>query len=408
MASAALFAGGTQSRAAMHDEDILETMYQESLDFNLQRAADIDTVQARLEEVDSLTADLYREMQLPTVEQCIPLKSNPTFEDSVYMERLADIRSVIDMPYNSVVRSYIDKYCVRMRRHMSVMLGMMNHFVASFETALESEQVPAELKYLPIIESALNAQATSPVGAAGLWQFMSATGRHLGLEINSVVDERRDLEKSSYAAASYLKKLYGIYNDWSLAIAAYNCGPGGVNKAIKRAGGGKDFWAVYDYLPRETRGYVPAFIAVNYVMNYYCDHGICPLNSGLPDASDTVMVSRKLYFNQIASATGVSQEVLRKLNPQYRANYIPGSRSNPCSLRLPEESIKRFIDKLEPRRNKQSATPATPTPAAEPTPAATTDTPSLPRVADDLSTPREGNTPKPLEVMDNEERKEKP
>lgn len=351
-----LMCGATQIHAQV--EDILDSLANESADISDRRAPQKQPVtQASEEQIDSLLNIFFKETQvIPTVKDCEPTKSNPFFPDSVYAERLRDMRTVIEMPYNDIVRSYIDKYCNKMRLSMSAMLGASNFYFPTFETALESEQLPDELKYLPIIESALKPEATSPVGAAGLWQFMPATGKGLGLEINSLIDERRDLEKSSYAAAALLKKMYGIYHDWSLVIAAYNCGPGNVNKAIKRAGGGKNFWDIYNYLPRETRGYFPSFVAATYVMTYYCEHGICPVEAKLPENTDTVMISSKMYFNQIAAATGASIEMIKKLNPQYRSNVIPGTRSNPCSLRLPEDRLYRFIQKLEKQTGRKPGT----------------------------------------------------
>jgi membrane-bound lytic murein transglycosylase D len=185
------------------------------------------------------------------------------FDDDVYIRRLQNMPNVIEMPYNSVVRKFIDQYTGRLRRSVALMLGASNFYIPIFEEALEAYQLPLELKYLPMVESALNPSATSRVGAAGLWQFMITTGKRYDLEVTSLIDERRDPIKSSYAAAQMLKSLYGIFGDWTLVIAAYNCGPGNVNKAIKRAGGVRDYWKIYPYLPSETRGYVPAFIAAN-------------------------------------------------------------------------------------------------------------------------------------------------
>jgi len=203
-------------------------------------------------------------------------KSPGEVSDEVYIKRLAAIPSVIEMPYNQIVRKYIDRYITRNRTLVEEMLGMSLYYMPIFEQALEKEGLPLELKYLPVVESALDPNAVSRVGATGLWQFMVGTGKGLGLEVNSLVDERRDPYRSSEMAARYLKNLYQIYHDWSLAIAAYNCGPGNVNKALHRNGDEGDFWDIYNYLPRETRGYVPAFIAANYVMTYFKQHNISP------------------------------------------------------------------------------------------------------------------------------------
>lgn len=267
---------------------------------------------------------------------------NPDVEAAEYIRRLQRIPAIMEMPYNEVVRKYIDQYTGRLRRSVSIMLGAQNFYVPMFEEALEAEDCPLELKYLPIIESAFNPQATSRVGAAGLWQFMTTTAKQNGLEVNSLVDERRDPVLSSKAAAKYLKSLYKQFGDWTLVIAAYNCGPTNVNKAIQRAGGSKDYWEIYPYLPAETRGYVPAFIAANYVMQYYCEHGIEPLESTLPAESDTIMVSRDLHLQQVSDLCSVDIELLKTLNPQYRQQVVPGYWKSSI-LRLPQEAVSTFI-----------------------------------------------------------------
>ena len=215
--------------------------------------------------------------------------------------------------------------------------------------------LPLELKYLPVIESALSPTATSRVGAAGLWQFMLATGKQYGLEVNSLVDERRDPIKSTYAAARYLRDLYKIYDDWNLVIAAYNYGPQNINKAIHRAGGVKDYWAIYKYLPRETQGYVPAFIAANYIMTYYCEHNICPMRTQIPAKSDTIVVNRDVHFKQIAAVTGIRIEELRSLNPQYRRDIVNGS-TQPSVIRLPQTYVNAFLDREDSIYNYEAAT----------------------------------------------------
>jgi membrane-bound lytic murein transglycosylase D len=213
-----------------------------------------------------------------------------------------------------------------------------------FEEALEAYQLPLELKYLPVIESALNPTAVSRVGATGLWQFMIGTAKQYDLEVNSLVDERRDPVKSSYAAARYLSDLYRIFGDWNLVIAAYNCGPDNINKAIHRAGGeNKDYWYIYPYLPKETRGYVPAFIAANYVMNYYCEHNICPMTTRLPVKTDTVVINRQLHLKQIAAVLDLDINMVRALNPELRRDVAPGN-SSPITIRLAQSDITRFID----------------------------------------------------------------
>lgn len=273
--------------------------------------------------------------------------SNPYFPDSVYIDRLVKMPTVMEMAYNEVVRKYIDTYVEgKMREKVSYMLGAANLYIPIFEEALEAYGLPLELKYLPIIESALNPSAVSRAGAAGLWQFMTSTAKIYGLTVNSLVDERRDPIKSTWAAARYLKDLYDIYKDWNLVIAAYNCGPGNVNKAIKRTEGKADYWEIYYNLPKETRGYVPAFIAANYVMTYYCDHNICPMQTDLSMTTDTIHVNRQLHFKQIAEVCDIPMDEIRDLNPQYRRDIIPGN-SQECILRLPNEHLYTLISNMD-------------------------------------------------------------
>ncbi len=265
--------------------------------------------------------------------------------DAEYVKRLSAMPTVIEMPYNQVVRSYIDRYVTRNRTLVEEMLGMSLYYMPIFEQALEQEGLPLELKYLPVIESALNPNAVSHAGAAGLWQFMVSTGKGMGLEVNSLVDERRDPYRSSEAAAKYLKNLFNIYNDWSLALAAYNCGPGNVNKALARAGNSEkklDFWDIYYYLPRETRGYVPAFIAANYVMTYFKRHNISASLAKKPLITDTVSVNRYVNFNQISGVLNIPIEEIRVLNPQYRRDVIPGN-NHAYTLTLPSQQIYSYI-----------------------------------------------------------------
>ena len=268
---------------------------------------------------------------------------NPVFDKEVYIDRLKRLPTIIEMPYNDVVQKFIDRYSGKLRRSVSYMLGASNFYMPVFEEALEAYNLPLELKYLPVIESALNPIAVSRVGATGLWQFMIGTGKRYGLEVNSLIDERRDPVKASYAAAHYLSDLYKIFDDWSLVIAAYNCGPDKVNKAIHRAKGSADYWNIYPYLPKETRGYVPAFIAANYIMNYYCDHNICPMVTELPLKTDTVVVNKDLHLEQIAQVLNINIQHLRNLNPQYRRDIVNGL-NKPMTVRLPATLIGSFID----------------------------------------------------------------
>lgn len=265
-----------------------------------------------------------------------------SYDDSVLVSRLSRIPTTIDLPLNNITKKYIDTYSNRLKGSVSVMLGAANFYNPIFEEALERYGLPLELKYLPVIESALRPAATSRVGAAGLWQFMIATGKRYGLEINTLVDERRDPIKSSDAAARYLRDLYGMFGDWGLAIAAYNCGEGNIQKAILRSGstvGKATFWTVYDKLPRETRGYLPAFIGATYIMNFYCEHGIVPREATLPLESDTIVVAHDTRIERLASICNVNADEVRALNPQYRRDIVPAN----CALRLPAAAIEPFI-----------------------------------------------------------------
>ncbi len=317
--------------------------------------------------MDSLLKDWHVKTYIDINENCKTSPSNPQFSDSVYIDRLQRIPAIIEMPYNSIVRKFIDMYTERLRNQVSYMLSMSNFYIPIFESALDTYNLPLELKYLPIIESALNPTAVSRAGASGLWQFMIGTSKLYGLETNSLIDERKDPVKSTWAAARYLSDLYDIYKDWNLAIAAYNCGPGNVNKAIRRAGGETDYWKIYSFLPRETQGYVPAFIAANYVMNYYCDHNICALETNVPESTDTIQVSQNLHFKQIEELCGTDLDELKSLNPQYNTQVIPGD-IKPYTLRLPLDQISSFIeqqdtiynhrsDELFRRRTQVAATP---------------------------------------------------
>ena len=296
--------------------------------------------------LDSLLNDWKAKTYIDLGKDCSTSHVNPQFSDSIYIDRLTRMPVLMEMPYNDIVRKFIDTYTVRLRGQVAFMLSACNFYMPIFEEALDAYGLPLELKYLPIIESALNPSAVSRAGATGLWQFMHATGKVYGLENNSLVDERRDPIKATWAAARYLKDMYDIYHDWNLVIAAYNCGPGNINKAIRRAGGKTDYWEIYRYLPRETRGYVPAFIAANYVMTYYCKHNICPMETNIPQATDTVLVTRDLHFQQIADLCHVPMEEIKSLNPQYKRNIIPGL-SKPRTLRLPTEAISAFLDQQD-------------------------------------------------------------
>lgn len=303
----------------------------------------IEFPEAMTFELDSLLNLYMSKNYLDENNDCRMKDVNPVFEKEVFIERLKRIPSIIEMPYNEVVQKFIDRYSGRLRHSVSYMLGASNFYMPIFEEALETYGLPLELKYLPVIESALNPKAVSRVGATGLWQFMLATGKRYGLEVNSLVDERRDPIKASYAAANYLSDLYKVFGDWNLVIAAYNCGPDQINKAIHRSKGSKDYWQIYPYLPKETRGYVPAFIAANYIMTYYCEHNICPMTTRLPAKTDTIMVSRNVHLEQIAAVCNIDIEQLRTLNPAYRRDIVPGA-TKLSAVRLPQTEVGKFID----------------------------------------------------------------
>ena len=307
------------------------------------RQQEIDIPEAMTLEVDSLLNLYYSKNFIEDDGSCTTSSSDPEFSDQEYIDRLNRLPYVVPMPYNEIVRKFIDRYTKTGRRSVGYMIAAMNFYTPIFEQALETFGVPLEMKYLPVIESGLNPSARSSAGAAGLWQFMLQSGKRYGLRVNSLVDDRCDPIKSSYAAAELLSDLYRVFGDWHLALAAYNCGPENVNRAIHRAGGSKDYWTIYQYLPRETRGYVPAFIAANYVMNYYCEHNICPMRSTLPEKADTVMVDRDITFKTISDVCGISIEQLRALNPQYRRDVVNGS-SEPSAISLPPSKVLTFID----------------------------------------------------------------
>ena len=348
IAIAAMFLGGPCTMMAQIEGDEITVTTKEG------EADVIEVPEGMLLEIDSLL-NQYNSKTYLQDNDCHYSDVNPEFSVETYIERLQRIPSVMEMPYNDVVRKFIDRYAVRLRASVSYMLGAANFYMPIFEEALEMYNLPLELKYLPVIESALSPTATSRVGAAGLWQFMLATGKQYGLEVNSLVDERRDPIKSTYAAARYLRDLYKIYDDWNLVIAAYNYGPQNINKAIHRAGGVKDYWAIYKYLPRETQGYVPAFIAANYIMTYYCEHNICPMRTQIPAKSDTIVVNRDVHFKQIAAVTGIRIEELRSLNPQYRRDIVNGS-TQPSVIRLPQTYVNAFLDREDSIYNYEAAT----------------------------------------------------
>ncbi len=328
-----------------------------------------DTLGLSLQENDSLTIDkihptigynaILNDSNLTDIEiksmewalqwidttDCVVIHDTTTLSDSIYKARLQALPCVIELPYNERVRAFLLRYVKRSPKQVARLMRMSEYYFPLFEEVLNKYQLPYELKYLPIIESALNPIARSRVGAAGLWQFMPATGKLYGLEINSLVDERMDPIRATDAACRFLSNLYKIYGDWNLVIAAYNCGGGNVNKAIRRAGGKRDFWSIYPFLPRETRNYVPIFIAANYAMNYGHEHGICKAPIEKTMLTDTICISQRMHLQQVSEKLEISMEELRRLNPQYSRDILPGGKD--YTLCLPTEKIGLFIEQQD-------------------------------------------------------------
>ncbi len=279
---------------------------------------------------------------------CVRILEPEPVPDSVYIMRLRALPTIIEMPFNQPVKKALDFYLMRRRALVERMVSVgFNYYFPIFENALQKYELPSELKYLACIESALRQNAYSPARAAGLWQFIPATGIMQGLEVNSYIDERYDLYKSTDAACKFLKKLYNKFDDWHLAIAAYNCGPGNIDKAIARSGGHRTFWEIYNYLPQETRAYVPFFIAATYVMTYHCEHGLCGSVTDIPVECDTVMVNRMVHFEQIAHCLNLPMEVVESLNPQYIRDIVPGSPEKPHSITLPADKSISFLERQD-------------------------------------------------------------
>lgn len=337
---AALLACLSLPLAAQNTEDEFEIIF---TDDGNQREVIGVPMALYMSELDSLMSLYHNQTYLTLDDDCEFRNESPNYTSEELQDRLSRMPCTINMTYNPIVKQFIDRYVMRMRKTVSVMLGTSNFYMPIFEQALESYNVPLELKYLPVIESALNPKAVSRVGATGLWQFMLATGKQYGLRVNSLVDDRKDPIRSSYAAARFLRDLYRIFGDWTLAIAAYNCGPENVNKAIRRSGGNRDYWTIYPYLPAETRGYVPAFIAANYVMTYYCEHNICPMLTNLPEHTDTVVVNKNVSFSTLSKFCDIDINLLRELNPQYRRDLVNGL-SEPSTIRMPISAINKFVE----------------------------------------------------------------
>ncbi|MDD6209557.1 MAG: LysM peptidoglycan-binding domain-containing protein [Bacteroidales bacterium] len=293
-------------------------------------------------DVDSLLNTWHARYFTAKYADCMDSDDIILLPDSTYRERLDRLPRIINLPYNEQVREGIELYVVKKRKLLRYILGMADFYFPVIEQILDEYGLPIELKYLAVVESALNPVAVSRMGATGMWQFMLATGKIYGLEINSLVDERRDPVKATHAACCYFKDMYQIYGDWNLVMASYNCGPGNVNKAIRRAGGKTDFWQIYPYLPTETRNYVPLFIAANYAMNYYCEHNICPAQTNLPAHTDTIMVDEMLHLAQLSETLNLPMDQLRALNPQFKRDIVPGNQ-RPFAVNLPLQTACQFV-----------------------------------------------------------------
>jgi membrane-bound lytic murein transglycosylase D len=319
--------------------------------------SDYDPIAATLDSLVNLT---YIQRLQANVTPANTFKSYevPTYSADVYKRRMEKIQTPIPLAYNSQVQEYIDLYGYRKRQLTERVMGLAGYYFPLYEQILDQEGLPVEFKYLSIVESALNPMATSRVGAAGLWQFMLSTGRLYGLQVSSYLDERRDPEKATRAACQYFKDMYAIYDDWLLVIAAYNCGAGNVNRAIQRSGGKKTFWEISRYLPKETRGYVPAFIAVTYLMTYSSEHNLIPVAPLMTfyDA-DTVMTDQKVALKTIADVTGTPVEVLSYLNPMYKKGIVPAM-DQPMPLRMPSKKISIYLSNLNTIYQPQESTPA--------------------------------------------------
>lgn len=271
------------------------------------------------------------------------VKFESSVPDSVYMSRLKDMNSFITLPYNEIVKKYIILYAEKMGERFENMLGLCSYYMPIFQETFDRYNLPEELKAMAIIESALNPRAESRAGAKGMWQFMYGTAKQYGLHIDSFVDERMDPVKSADAAARYLRDAYDIFGDWNLAIASYNCGAGNVNRAIRRSGGSRAFWDIWPFLPRETRGYGPAFVGALYAMKYYKEHGMRPAAVELPVHVDTFKINKMLHLRQVSEMTGAPLEQLKNLNPQYKHEIIPGNERE-YILRIPYNYTNAFID----------------------------------------------------------------
>lgn len=346
----------TQAQIAAIDTIACDSLQRDTMGLSLQDNDSLTTTEIRptIDYKAILNDSNLTEIELRSMEwalqwidtsDCVVMHDTTTLSDSIYKARLQALPCVIELPYNERVRAFLLRYVKRSPKQVARLMRMSEYYFPLFEEALNRYQLPYELRYLPIIESALNPIARSYVGAAGLWQFMPATGKLYGLEINSLVDERMDPIRATDAACRFLSNLYKIYGDWNLVIAAYNCGGGNVNKAIRRAGGKRDFWSIYPFLPRETRNYVPIFIAANYAMNYGHEHGICKAPIEKAMLTDTICINQRMHLQQVSENLEISMEELRRLNPQYSRDILPGGKD--YTLCLPTEKVGLFIEQQD-------------------------------------------------------------
>ena len=338
----------------IYELDTIDHNLPDSIQVELQQVYDdensgvgiVDESHDMLEAIDTLRVIPYFDENNANV--CnYPPGYIPSFPDSIYAQRIEELNrnTTMELVYNKHVKSFIDVYAVQKRDKTARILGLTDVYFPLFEQTLDKYNMPLELKYLAVVESALNPRAGSSAGAKGLWQFMYATGKSYKLNVTTLVDDRFDPLKSTEAACQHLNDLYNMFGDWFLALAAYNSGAGNVKKAIRRAGGIKNYWAIWPYLPRETRGYVPAFIAVNYILNYYSEHNICPLDPGIiKHGIDTVMVHDALHFDQLNEMLGIPMDDLKFFNPQYTKNIIPATAKKPLVLQIPEQYVGEYID----------------------------------------------------------------
>lgn len=323
-------------------QDTLTTVDAVASDIQVEGSAIIQNYNTQLDSVVNLWyAQKAGALEYPKGKRHHDSTYVPKFSEKEYKQRIEQMNSVVNITYNAKVQAYIDVYASKRRNSVSTMLGLAEHYFPIFEDIFDEYDVPQELKYLAIIESALNPKAKSPMGARGIWQFMPSTAKVYNLKITSYIDERCDPVKSTRAAAAYLKNLYAIFNDWILAIAAYNCGPGNVKKAIARSGGKTDYWQIYNNLPKETRGYVPAYIAAYYVFEHHELHNLYPRTVKMPQL-DTVVVKKKVHFKQIAEYLDVPVKEISDVNPQYKADMVPYSEEG-SPLYLPIEIVSPFL-----------------------------------------------------------------